>query len=467
MLSFVSKYATAAHLALMTVAPLFLFPFYGEGEIAKVLLWLSLLGAVWVVMSPSVKDGELPHTARTRFISEVVADPLFWFSVVLVAFAAIRALNGGVAFAYNAETYTWSLTLPKAEILPGCVDGAGFLPFSMSVALLVLLQGFRHALDRSAVLMYLVSTTVLSGLSALVLIALISYGSKDVLSLADCSYLVPSFVGTAYGIHFLGGLAVLFCFIEFNMVVMELLMVISLVATAVVLTIFSPPLTLAVIAVTFIVVVVLSFVLIGRALAGACSLRCTLAVLILLFAVVSPFLFVGATAALPARRDAILALQFLPAGFADARSVLSDIAFRVWKSHPWLGSGLGSFPLDIKFLATPENWSVISPLQTASTCGWWQLFAERGIIGTLMLVITCGFLVWAYVRKLVLSFSVRRFRSVHFIGPLVMFSLIALAFVDCSFLRVDVLLAAAAAMALSTAAMPEDRRAGSNAKEVK
>jgi len=50
---------------------------------------------------------------------------------------------------------------------------------------------------------------------------------------------------------------------------------------------------------------------------------------------------------------------------------------------------------------------------------------------------------------------------------LILLVLVALAFVDCSFLRVDVLLAAAAAMALSTAALPEDRRAGSNAKEVK
>lgn len=451
----------------MTVAPLFLFPFCGEGEIAKVLLWLSLLGAVWVVMSPSVKAGELPHTARPRFISEVVADPFFWFLVALVAFAAIRALNGGVAFAYDAETYTWSLAMPTAEILPGCVTGTGFLPFSMSVALLVLFQGFRHALNKSAVLVYLVSTTVLSGLSAIALIVAMSYGNKDVMSLADCSYLVPSFIGTAYGVHFLAGLAALFCFLEMNMVVLELLMVISLAAVALALAIFSPPLTLAVFAVAFVAVVVLSFVFIGRALAGACSLRCTLAVLFLLFVAVSPFVFFGATAALPARRDAILALQFLPAGFADSRSVLSDIAFRVWKSYPWLGSGLGSFTLDIKFLATPENWAVISPLQTSSTCGWWQLFAERGIIGTLMLAITGGFLVWAYGRRLLLTFSMRRFRSINFIGPIVALALIALAFVDCSFLRVDVLLAAAAAMALSTAAMPEYRRAGSNAKEVK
>ena len=451
----------------MTVAPLFLFPFCGEGEIAKALLWLSLLGAIWIVMSPSVKGDESPHDARLRFAFEVFVDPLFWFSLFLVVFAAIRALNGGVAFAYNAENYTWSLTLPTAEILPGCVDGAGFLPFSMSVALLVVFQGFRHALDRSAVMAYLVSTTVLSGLSALVLMVALSYGNKAVLSLADCSYLVPSFIGTAYGIHFLGGLAALFFFTETNMVAVEFLVLLSLTATALGLAVFSPPLTLAVLAVAFVVVVALSFALTGKALAGVRSLRCALAVLVLLVAAGSPFVFCDASSAISARCDDIMAFRVLPAGFANVRSVLSDIALRVWKNNPWLGSGLGSFMLDIKFHATSADWAVLSPMQTASTCGWWQLLAERGILGALMLAITCGFLAWAYVRRLVLSFSLDSFRSLYCLGPIVMLVLTALAFFDCSFLRVDVLLAAAAAMALSTAAMPEERCADPNAKEVK
>ena len=467
MLSFVSKYATAAHLALMTVAPLFLFPFCSEGEIAKVLLWLSLLGAVWIVMSPSVKGDERPHDARLRFVSEVLVDPLFWFSLFLVAYSAIRALNGGVAFAYDAENYTWSLSLPTAEILPGCVDGVGFLPFSMTIALLVVLQGFRHALDRSAVIGYLVSTSVLSALSAIVVVAAMSYGNKAALSLADCIYLAPSFIGTAYGIYFIDGITALFCCIEAKMVAAELLTAVSMAATALGLAIFSPPLTLAVFSVAFVVAVMLSFALGGRALAGAGSLRCTLAVLISMFAAVSPFLFCDAPSALSSRCDDILAFSIIPSGFVEARRALSDIALRVWKDNPWLGTGLGSFVLDIKFLATSAEWAVISPLQTASTCGWWQLLAERGIIGVLMLAITGGFLVWTYVRRLVQSFSPDRFRSVHCLGPLIWLVLIVLAFADCSFLRVDVLLAGAVAMALSTAALPDDRRAGSNAKEVK
>lgn len=451
----------------MTVAPLFLFPFCGEEVIAKVLLWLSLLGAVWIVMSPSVKGDERPHDARMRFAYEVIRDPLFWAGLVLVAFAGVRSLNGGVALVYDAETYSWSLSLPTVEILPGCVDGAGTLPFSMSVALLVLLQGFRHALDRRAVVGYLVSASVLAGFSAMVAVAAMSYGSKSVLSLVECSYHTPYFIGTAYGIHFICGFAALFCCVEEKMVAAELLTVVSLVAMVLGLVLFSPPATLAVFALAFIVVALLSFVLHRKDVSGAGSLRCMLAVALILLSAVSPFFLCDESQAMVDRRAAIIAVKMLPDGFMATRRALSGIALNVWKENPWLGSGLGSFLLDIKYFATPESWSVISPLQTSATFGWWQLLAERGILGLLMLAMTCGFLIFTYVRRLVLSFEAAHFRSVHILGPLVFLVLAAMAFVDCSFLRVDVLLAGAAAMSLSAAALPEARRADSNAKGVK
>ena len=466
-LTFVSTYATAAHLALLTVAPLFLFPFCGEEVIATVLLWLSLLGAVWIVMSPSVKGDERPHDARSRFVREVVRDPLFWASLVLVVFAGVRSLNGGVAFAYDAETYSWGLSGPSVAIFPGCVSGAGFLPFSMCVALLVLLQGFRHALDRRAVVGYLVSASVLAGFSAIVAIAAISYDSKSVLSLVECSYLSPSFIGTAYGIHLLCAVSALFCCVEEKMVAAELMTVVSMVAVSVGLVMFSPVLTFSVFALAWLLVTVLSFSMHRRAVSGAGSLRCALAVALVAAAAVAPFLLFDKTSALADRRDAILAAKFLPDGFMAARAALSDIALKVWKANPWLGSGLGSFLLDIKFFATPENWAVISPLQNSATFGWWQLLAERGILGLLAITIVCGFLAFTFVRRVVSSFSSRGFRSVHVLGPLVFAVLSALAFFDCSFLRVDVLLTGAAVMALSSAALPEAGGAKSSAKEVK
>ena len=39
--------------------------------------------------------------------------------------------------------------------------------------------------------------------------------------------------------------------------------------------------------------------------------------------------------------------SFIPDGFLAARDSLSAIAASVWKDHSWLGTGLGSFGLDI------------------------------------------------------------------------------------------------------------------------
>lgn len=465
MLTFVAKYATAAHLALLTVAPLFLFPFCSEGQIAKVLLWLSLLCVTWIVMSPSTMLDERSHDARVRFYEEVVRDPLFWFSLLLIAMAGVRALNGGVGFAYDAETISWAFRKPALDIMPGCVDGTGFLPFATCVALAVLLQGLRHALGKDSVMPFLVSVLVLAGVSAIVAIAAFSYGNTNIASIQKCEYFNSSFMGVAYGLYSILGVATLFNCVEKGNVAAELLTVVSAPATALGLAMFSPPLTLAVFASALLIMVAVSFLLHGRTLAGASSLRCTIAVFVIAFAAVAPFLICDDVTALAARKDAILSLQFLPKGFGETRAALSGIALKVWKSGPWLGSGLGSFPLDIKFMASPQDWTVISPLQKTSLNGLWQLLVERGVVGTLLFASMLGFLVWTFVSRLLAGGNYRRMRGVHCVGLVVMLVLVALAFVDCSFLRTDVLLAGGAALALSAAAFPAHRRANSNSAE--
>ena len=464
--TFVSKYATAAHLALLTVAPLFLSPFLGDGEIAKVLLWLSLVCATWVVMSPSVAKNEHPHDARVRFASEVSRDPMFWLSLLLVVISGFRALNGGVRFSYDPETYTWAICRPIVDIFPGCVDGAGLLPFASCVALLVLLQGLRHALDRQSQVSFFVSISFFAGLSAIVSVISLSYGNAAALRLQQCAYLEPSFLGVTYGISLLCGIAAMFCSAESGNFGAELLTAVSTAATTLGVVVFSPVFTLGVFAVAFVAMLVLSYALHSRALTGAGSLRCTLAIFVALMAATVPFLLCDNGTVLAMRRDQILSLQILPAGFGETRAALSAIALRVWKSGPWLGSGLGSFPLDIRFAATSSDWAVISPLQKAATNGWWQLLAERGVVGALMFATVLGLLLWTYVANIAKCFACR-IRGIHFVGPLALLSLVAVGFVDCSFLRVDVLLAGAAVLALSAAAFPIPRQSNAKTEEIK
>ena len=87
MQKFISKYALAAHLALLAVAPLFLSPLVGEGTVATVLLWLSPLAAAWVLLEPSRRADEMLHDARVRVASLIASDPLFWFLLLAVVLA--------------------------------------------------------------------------------------------------------------------------------------------------------------------------------------------------------------------------------------------------------------------------------------------------------------------------------------------------------------------------------------------
>ena len=97
----IAKYGLAAHLALVAVAPLFLFPFFGDVVVAKVLLWLALPAACWVLLEPSVRRGEMPHDARRRVFRAIVRDPLFWTFLAVLVVTGLRALNTGVALEYD------------------------------------------------------------------------------------------------------------------------------------------------------------------------------------------------------------------------------------------------------------------------------------------------------------------------------------------------------------------------------
>jgi len=442
----------------MAVAPLVLYPFCAPDTVAAVLLWLSLISGAWVVMAPSCKSGELPHQARNRVISEMLRDPLMWFLLVAVAFAGLRALNGGIALVYDAESMTWSVNPPGVEILPGSVDGSGFLPFATCVSLFVVLQGARHSLNAEGALAFFAASSSFAGVSAVLAATALSYGNARVEEMVSCSYVSPDFAGTAYGIYALTGLVALFGCIGEGWRRAEPFAVFGLVCSSLGLALFSPPATFTVFAAVFAVLAVTSFPLMRGRFAGSASLRCVLAIIMTVGAVVFLSMFDENFTALGEKRDAFLEMKLFPEGFASARDVLSSIALKSWKESPWLGTGLGSFPIDIRFGATQVDWTIISPSQTASMNGWWQILVERGVVGALILTVAVGFLAWTYFSRLVKSFGCGIWHPACLLGPFAAFSLVALAFADSSLLRSDVLLPAAAVLALSAVAFRGSER---------
>ena len=85
-------------------------------------------------------------------------------------------------------------------------------------------------------------------------------------------------------------------------------------------------------------------------------------------------------------------------GFLQERGVLSDISLKIWGANRWLGGGLGTFPLELKFAATENEYHSISLMQACPLNGYWHLICENGIIGVSIYtgILLLGFIALLY-----------------------------------------------------------------------
>ena len=453
---FLAKYGLAAHLALLAVAPLFLFPFCAASSVAVTLLWLTLLAVIWCFLMPSVRGGERLHDARLRVVVEPVRDPLFWASLVLALVVGLRALIGGVRMAYDIEAAAWQLTTAAFPFYPGGADGAGFLPFAVALALVAVFVATRHALGRSARQAFLLMAAAVAGLAAVVFLVAAHLGHAGCARLFAFPGAGVSFAGVAFGLYFLGGVASLYAAFERKWMSATFLAPLSVGGTAMGTFAFAPPLTAGLFAVAALAVFALAFVCAMRTLRRQAEFR--LLVVFALALAMGGLLagFLMPEAALSARLDAFAQRAFFPDGFWALRRTLSDLAFRAWKESPWIGTGLGSFGLDIRFQALPEDWAVIPRGQTAVPNGGWLLLAERGLVGVALLLLPLGFLLFSYVRALVdWARRIGLPPPATLLAPLVLVTLGVDALFGCSVLRADVLLGACAALAIAAKSFPK------------
>ncbi len=444
MRTFVSKYATAAHLAILAVAPLFLLPFFTADTLATVLLWLSLLTGIWVLIEPSRRRGELLHDARARVAVSIVKDTLFWILVGVVLFATVRWLNSGIGLAYDAELGSWSLRQPSVPVLPGSEASVGYLGFATPVALTVLMMGCRHALGKMARIAFLAIATCLAMLAAVMTIVLVHWDFSCVT--------VPSSV---YGLYFVGGLVALLG--AFAVRWRKIILILAFAATGAWTGLYFFAAT----------PIVLLYLIVGLVMMMVCCSYAAFCVgslvpfkflSLLLIAVAFPVLMAMgfSTGEFTATRFAFFAGEaplFAP-DFLQLREILSRIAFAAWSEHPWLGTGLGSFPFDVRFQATAADWAVLISAPKETLNGWWQLLVERGILGALSYALVIGTLLVSLVWRAVKAWGREFFIPACVLGPLVLLALIAETFVTVSFLRVEVLLAAGSFLALAVSSFP-------------
>jgi len=148
-----------------------------------------------------------------------------------------------------------------------------------------------------------------------------------------------------------------------------------------------------------------------------------------------------------------------PDGFWNLRMRLSELSHSIWRGGDiWLGSGLGSFPSQIRLLATETDWTAWNGvLPQAPFSGWWMILCERGIIGATTIALPIGFLLFTFVKRIVGSIGGgnRPFLPMSALGILAAVALAAESFVDASLLRPEVLLMAGAFLALSGSSFPQ------------
>ena len=457
----IAKYGLAAHLALLAVAPLFLFPYCGDETVAVVLLWLSLPAAAWTVLQPSVRRGEMLHDARNRVARELVRDPLFWVMLAIVVATGVRAINTGVAMSYNAEIAKWSISEAMMPLFPASCGNGGFLPFSASVACLVVVAACRHALGRAARQGYMLVSSTMAGAAAAVALYQANVGNSAALGAIACQMKDMSFVGTAFALHFLGGIAALSATIENKWNRAMPLSVLSVGGTAAGMLAFAPTYNACVFLAAGTVVFAYAFFHCMFAVKAAAEFKF---VVFMAVCIVCGWMLETATVpggAVNARVAALFSGDIFPTGYSAARKALSAVALKSWISQPWTGSGIGSFALDIRFNATPDDWAAIPRGLSASPFGWLTLLAERGIIGAAMFALPVLFMAFTFVRRVVTwAFTRTAPQPACWAGPIAFAAVAVSAFFDCSFMRADVLVAAGGFFALSASSFPKNGRGG-------
>ncbi|MGN0833218.1 MAG: hypothetical protein ACI4RD_06180 [Kiritimatiellia bacterium] len=455
----IAKFGCAAHLAVLTVAPLFLFPLVARETLAIVMLWLSLPAALWTILEPSVRGGEHLHDARRRVLRGIVRDPLAWASLVIVVVAGVRAINTGIALAYDAETSKWFVAEGTFPILPGSVGTAGMLPFAVAVALTVLLQGHRHSLGLQARMAFLLIASALGGIAAAVSHLAAFCGQPAALALLEPTNAACSFVGFAYGLLLLCGTVALVAAFECRWNLAMVLLIFSVGGTAAGAFSFSPAYLSAGIGLAELILLGYSFFYSKRNLQSSGEFK---------------MLVIGGTAivlgglmavallpeeAVSGRLDAYANKLLFPGRFWETRALLSHVALKAWLSHLWIGTGLDSFLLDFRFHAAAEAWTAFPRGVSAMSNGWWQLLAERGIVGFAVFALPFGFLLFTYGRRLVGGIAARALpHPACLLLPLGFVLLVAVGFCDCSPMRADALLAVASMMAVSAASFPRKKR---------
>ena len=439
------------------MTPLFLSPFCEEATIAKSLVWMSAIGALWLLLEPSRKSDEMLHDARLRVAGALVRDPLFWFFVVIALLSGLRALNGGMERIYDPSVRRWLVTAPPCGFFPGCATGSGFLSFATILALGVVVEGCRLALGKSARTAF-AATFSIAAASGGVAAAIANLHSEDLVSSP----------GLAFGFAFLASIVAAAGIFECRWQRYLLLFSFAMGGSATGLFYFSTPPVLFSFAVAGVLFIAGSAAYLAICRTGADVAR--FLVVVVVSAVVPVLLGICTVDSEVTRTYGAVAMtmaefpdNLFGEGFWERRAALSDFAATFWRENMWTGTGVGTYPLQLWI----SGGSAKGLASQAPLNGWWLLLSERGIIGAIALAVPFAFMLYSLLHR---AWIAIRFRRAAFF-PLVALGIVAPmlvaadGLVDSSAMRPDAILAAFALFALAASSLPIPRLLGKGGNE--
>lgn len=412
-------------------------------------------------MEPSRVGREMLHNARVRVFGRIVRDPVFWVMTAVAIAVGIRALNDGVCMAYDSENSKWFVSSPVMAMLPGSVAGVGYRQFAAVVAIVVLLQGVRNALGRAARGAFLLISSLLSGIGAVAMSLMLSQDSPFAVQSTKCDLSDPSFIGSVFGVYLSFAVSALSAAQEHKWFMSVPVAMFAVGANAVGLFLFAPPAVSLVYAAVAILVFLYAFIYARVAIGATAEFK--FLVFFSLPIVISLIIVSQTVDASIVNRHIEPYLEggsFVPAGLVETRDLLSTISSKVWQSNPWLGTGIGSFGYDLKFHAGVTDWMIISPVQKAPLNGYWFLLVERGIVGAFIIASVLSLLIVHYFLRMIKSFGARMPQPVVATGLLIIAAAAAESFVTITFLTPGMLIALAAALAISANSFPKGKKNG-------
>jgi hypothetical protein len=403
---FATKYGLASHLGMLVGLPIGLAPFVSSKVLGDTTLWVIVLAVLWLLFEPSIRKGERLSQARERVRKGIFYDLVFWFLLFGVLIAFVRWINSGINLVYEPMVQKWIIKSPAVEGVPACVEGHGYLPFVLSLALSVFIIGVRHAIGLKARICCGIVAAFWVGLGGLALsIAVCGGWSEGLMNAAKLVNLSDGpFIGSLFGVWLILSTAFGAQAESCRWGHARFPFYIAMAGSGSGLLFFSPTVVSEYYMLAALVMAMFCLVWLSRSGSHGAVPR-SLLIYVLGFA--TPVFLLKASGL--SELVSLKMTEFDPSlsfteVYAQVKGILSNVALKMWDSAMWFGKGLGSYKLNLPFLVEQGDWTFIPVEPKNAVNGYYTFIAERGIVGCMMLVALVGVFVWMYLQRFTTAF---------------------------------------------------------------